>query len=319
MLQQTQVQVVIPYFLRFIERFPDLTALADSSLDQVMQYWAGLGYYARARHAHHTAQQCVQQHGGDLPSQYEDLCALPGIGPSTAGAILAQAWNQPFPILDGNVKRIFCRIDGIEGDPGQAAVNRLLWQRARQRIVNAPEDRIADYTQAQMDLGATLCTRQRPRCLICPLNAHCVAFQQDKVLTLPRRKPSKPLPERSACALVSQNGAGEILLQRRPATGIWASLWTLPQLEDATALRRWSRVHLSHAHWRSAKQLTSITHTFSHYHLSLDVWFILTPGLHPDLTDTSHFRWVHPCQSTEIGLPAPIRQLFSLLCQPQPS
>ena len=318
MLQQTQVQVVIPYFQRFVQRFPHIDALAAAALDTVMPYWAGLGYYARARHAHRAAQLCVDHHDGDLPSDFAALCALPGIGRSTAGAILAQAWNQRFPILDGNVKRLFCRFDGLAGYPGQSAVNHRLWERATQRVQAPPAHRIADYTQAQMDFGATVCTRHRPLCSTCPFTSRCVAYRSAMVDSLPSRKPSKQLPTRSAVAVVTRNPNGEILLQRRPQSGIWASLWTLPQSDSTTALRQWCKAHLSKTRWKAAEQLTRIEHAFSHYRLSLDVWVIPSNGLLSHLCDTPDFRWVAPCQSAEIALPAPIRKLFSTICHAQP-
>ena len=209
MLQQTQVATVIPYFLRFIERFPTLPDLAAASTDDVMAHWAGLGYYARARNLHAAAKACVNAHDGELPRDIEALHALPGIGRSTAGAILSQAWNDRFAILDGNVKRVLARFHGIAGWPGLPAVEKQLWALAEQHLRDVPDGRQADYTQAQMDFGATLCTRARPACAVCPLQDDCVARREGLVDALPTSKPSKQLPEREATALWLENPAGD--------------------------------------------------------------------------------------------------------------
>ncbi|WP_231104270.1 A/G-specific adenine glycosylase, partial [Xanthomonas graminis] len=236
MLQQTQVAVVIPYFLRFLQHFPTLPDLAAADTDAVMAQWAGLGYYARARNLHAAAKRCVELHDGELPRDFDALHALPGIGRSTAGAILSQAWNDRFPILDGNVKRVLTRYHGIAGYPGLPAVEKPLWAIAQAHVAAVADGRMADYTQAQMDFGATLCTRANPACVLCPLQHDCVARRDGLVEALPTPKPGKTLPEREALALLLENAAGELLLQRRPPSGIWASLWTLPQAESESEL-----------------------------------------------------------------------------------
>ncbi len=309
MLQQTQVATVIPYFLRFIERFPTLPELALASTDDVMAHWAGLGYYARARNLHAAAKACMTQHGGDLPRDFDALHALPGIGRSTAGAILAQAWNDRFPILDGNVKRVLARRHGISGWPGLPAVEKQLWGMAEMHVATVPGNRLADYTQAQMDFGATLCTRSKPACVVCPLQEDCVALRQGMVDTLPTRKPGKILPEREAVALWLENRAGEILLQRRPPTGIWASLWTLPQADTDAALRDWF-ASTAQGDYDDAEELPPIVHTFSHYRLHLQPLRLRRVALHRRVRDNDDLRWVVRSQLTSLGLPAPIRKLL---------
>ncbi|KXU99113.1 DNA glycosylase, partial [Stenotrophomonas sp. DDT-1] len=202
MLQQTQVATVIPYFQRFLQHFPTLPDLAAASNDAVMAQWAGLGYYARARNLHAAAKRCVELHDGDLPRDFDALHALPGIGRSTAGAILSQAWNERFAILDGNVKRVLSRYHGIDGFPGLPAIEKQLWAIAEAHVAQVPAGRMADYTQAQMDLGATVCSRAKPACVICPLQDACVARREGRTAELPTPKPSKTLPEREAVALL---------------------------------------------------------------------------------------------------------------------
>ncbi|MEQ4574881.1 A/G-specific adenine glycosylase [[Pseudomonas] boreopolis] len=309
MLQQTQVATVIPYFLRFVERFPTLPDLAAASTDEVMAHWAGLGYYARARNLHAAAKACVAHHGGDLPRDFDALHALPGIGRSTAGAILAQAWNDRFPILDGNVKRVLARYHGIAGWPGLPAVEKTLWSFAGDHVAEVPEGRMADYTQAQMDFGATLCTRAKPACVVCPLQDDCSARREGLVDALPTPKPGKPLPEREATALLLENAAGELLLQRRPPTGIWASLWTLPQADTDAELRDWFAREIE-GDYDAAEALPTIVHTFSHYRLHLQPLRLRKVALRGGVRDNGDQRWVARADLVALGLPAPIRKLL---------
>src|SRR6478672_11861714 len=218
MLQQTQVRVVVPYFERFIAALPDVAALARASVDDVYALWSGLGYYARARNLHAAATACVERHDGELPRDLDALIALPGIGRSTAGAIMAQAWGDRFPILDGNVKRVLARYHGVDGWPGSPAVQKALWAHATAHL---PAARMADYVQAQMDLGATLCKRHDPACARCPISIDCIALQTARTAELPTSKPGKPLPERSTLVLFATDAKSRILMQRRPATGVW--------------------------------------------------------------------------------------------------
>ncbi len=310
MLQQTQVAVVIPYFLRFLQHFPTLPALAAADNDAVMAQWAGLGYYARARNLHAAAKRCVELHGGELPRDFEALHALPGIGRSTAGAILSQAWNDRFPILDGNVKRVLTRYHGIAGYPGLPAVEKPLWALAHDHVAAVPDGRMADYTQAQMDFGATLCTRANPACVLCPLQDDCVARRDGLVEALPTPKPGKTLPEREALALLLENAAGELLLQRRPPTGIWASLWTLPQAETDSELRAWFDREISGRDFDAAEPMAPIVHTFSHYRLHLQPLRLRKVALRDAVRDNGDLRWVARADLSALGLPAPIRKLL---------
>ncbi|MBT2766656.1 A/G-specific adenine glycosylase [Stenotrophomonas sp. ISL-67] len=306
MLQQTQVATVIPYFLKFLTVFPTLPDLAAASNDAVMAQWAGLGYYARARNLHAAAQRCVALHGGELPRDVDALHALPGIGRSTAGAVLSQAWNDRFAILDGNVKRVLTRYHGVEGFPGLPAVEKVLWALAQLHVEHVPANRLADYTQAQMDLGATVCTRSRPACVICPLQDDCVARREGRSDQLPTPKPSKVLPEREAVALLLRDGQGRVLLQKRPDTGIWAQLWTLPQADSGTSLQDWFDAHVLGS-LEDAEELPVLQHTFSHYRLHLQILSRRVDGLRQE---HARLRWVSAQELPALGLPAPIRKLL---------
>jgi A/G-specific adenine glycosylase len=306
MLQQTQVQVVIPYFERFVAALPDVAALAAAPLDEVLALWSGLGYYARARNLHAAAKHCVEAHGGDLPRDLDALVALPGIGRSTAGAILAQAWGDRFPILDGNVKRVLARVHGIAGWPGTPAVEKQLWTLAARHL---PQTRLADYVQAQMDFGATLCTRHDPACVLCPLQHDCVALHQGRVAELPTPKPGKPLPEHEAIMLWAEDRAGNVLLQRRPPTGIWASLWSLPEAADRESARRWFDMHLA-GDYDTASPLAAIAHGFTHYRLQIQPLRWRDVALRAQVADNDDLRWVPRDAMRTLGIPAPIRKLL---------
>ena len=306
MLQQTQVQVVIPYFERFVAALPDVAALAAAPLDEVLALWSGLGYYARARNLRAAAKHCVEAHGGDLPRDLDALVALPGIGRSTAGAILAQAWGDRFPILDGNVKRVLARVHGIEGWPGTPAVEKQLWALAARHL---PQTRLADYVQAQMDFGATLCTRHDPACVLCPLQHDCVALHQGRVAELPTPRPGKPLPEREAIMLWAEDRAGNVLLQRRPPTGIWASLWSLPEAADRESARRWFDTHLA-GDYDTASPLAAVAHGFTHYRLQIQPLRWRDVALRTQVADNDDLRWVPRDAMRTLGIPAPIRKLL---------
>lgn len=310
MLQQTQVATVIPYFERFLQHFPTLPDLAAADEDAVMAQWAGLGYYARARNLHAAAKRCVELHGGELPRDFDALHALPGIGRSTAGAILSQAWNDRFPILDGNVKRVLARFHGIEGFPGLPAVEKQLWQLAQAHVETVPAGRLADYTQAQMDFGATLCTRGKPACVLCPVNTDCVALREGRTDALPTPKPSKAIPERSAVFLLLRNARGELLLHKRPPVGIWASLWSLPQADDLAQARDWFERHL-HGDFDAAEALPDLIHVFTHYRLHMQPLAIAPVAPGHALGDNADLRWIAPAELPALGLPAPIRKLLS--------
>lgn len=308
MLQQTQVQTVIGYFERFIARFPDLPALADAAEDDVLALWSGLGYYSRARNLHRAARTCVTRHGGDLPDDIDALSALPGIGRSTAAAILAQAHGQRHAILDGNVKRVLARLLGETEWPGRSTVERRLWAEAEARL---PQARLTDYTQALMDFGATHCTPRNPRCIDCPMRDECRAHATDAVTQIPARKPAKPTPTRALRLLVFRDVRGRVLLERREGKGVWQGLWSVPEAIDddaATVLRDQLGAD-------EGRTLPAFTHAFSHYRLHA------TPVLHhvvdPALIQPSNIegerRWITPTDYDALGLPRPIRTLLESL------
>lgn len=314
MLQQTQVRVVLPYFERFVAALPDVRALAAAPLDEVLALWSGLGYYARARNLHAAARQCVEHHGGELPHDFDALLALPGIGRSTAGAILSQAWGDRVAILDGNVKRVLCRVHAVDGWPGTPSVEKRLWTLAEAHLAGVPEGRMADYTQAQMDFGATLCTRHDPACVLCPLQHDCAALRAGRVGELPTPRPGKPLPEREALALLLHDGAGRVLLQRRPPTGIWAALWSLPEHADAAQAREWFQRHVGGG-YEAADALDPISHAFTHYRLTLRPLAWRDVSLAGAVRDDADLRWVARAELPALGIPAPVRTLLERILQ----
>jgi A/G-specific adenine glycosylase len=314
MLQQTQVATVIPYFLRFTEALPTLPALAAAPEDQVLALWSGLGYYRRARFLHRAAQSCVERHGGELPRDFDALAALPGIGRSTAGAILAQAHGLRFAILDGNVKRVLARYHGIEGHPGQGAVEKQLWERAE---AHTPHQRVADYTQAIMDLGATVCVRSRPLCLACPLADACVARREGRTAQLPTPRPGKALPTRSTTMLVLRDDEGRVLLERRGPNGVWSGLWSLPEAVDHEAAWRLAQTH---AQLDDAQALAPFVHVFSHYRLTVEPLLFDGATARPAITDNASLRWYARDEWPKLGLPAPVRSLLETLAhEPRPA
>jgi A/G-specific adenine glycosylase len=309
MLQQTRVATVIPYFLRFVEKFPSLPALAAAAQDDVLALWSGLGYYSRARNLHRAAQVCAERHRAELPADFDALVALPGIGRSTAGAILAQAHDQRLAILDGNVKRVLTRLHGLHGWPGSAPVETQLWKFAE---LHMPAERIADYTQAIMDLGATLCTRARPQCVACPLAADCVAQRDGLTAQLPERKPARALPTRHTVMLLLRDRAGRVLLERRPPTGVWAQMWSLPEaLDVAAAHQSITRDHGIPRNEIAFRSLPPFVHTFSHFRLDVTP-LVLDVGAPAQVADTER-RWLRPADAAALGLPAPVRNLIAAL------
>ena len=304
MLQQTQVSTVIGYFERFVYALPTLRDLADADEDTVLALWSGLGYYRRARFLHRTAQICMARHGGELPRDFEALHALPGIGRSTAGAILAQAHGLRFAILDGNVKRVLARYHGVHGHPGESAVERKLWLHAES---HTPSVRVADYTQAIMDLGATLCVRSRPRCNDCPLAGDCVARRDDLTTLLPSRKPGKSVPTRATAMLILRDSQSRVLLERRGPQGVWAGLWSLPEATDTDDAWRQAE---KHAQVDDAQSLTPFTHVFSHYRLNVEPLLFDRATARAGIADNPHFRWCSVDELGGLGLPAPVRTLL---------
>ena len=306
MLQQTQVGVVVPYFQRFVAALPTLRALADASPDSVLALWSGLGYYARARNLQVAARCCVERHGGELPRDAAQLIALPGIGRSTAGAILAQAWGDRFAILDGNVRRVLARYHGVEGWPGQPAIQARLWTFATGHL---PDARMADYTQAQMDLGASVCTRGKPSCSICPLQKDCIAHLEGRTAELPTPRPVKPLPHRTTLLLVARDAHARVLLQRRPPSGIWGGLWSLPEAADEVAARGWFDRHVT-GDFDQRVAIPPIAHGFTHFRLHLQPlrWDKVAPRTL--LAENDDIRWVDGHMLDSLGIPAPIRKLL---------
>lgn len=304
MLQQTQVATMIPYFERFMQRFPDISTLAQASQDDVLLHWAGLGYYSRARNIHKTALIIAQQHNGQFPQSYEDVLALPGIGPSTAGAILAQALGQRHAILDGNVKRVLARYQAIEGWPGLSQVEKQLWSWSEKYT---PARDVADYTQAIMDLGATVCTRSSAKCDICPLSENCNALQQNRVNDLPGKKPKKSMPVKQKRFLIIRNEQGDYLMEKRPPAGIWGGLWSLPELAinervDEMVKENWQ---LS---VNTISDFPVFRHTFSHFHLDITPCEVLVaPAMHA-IADEERYQW--RSDLTQLALAAPVSTIL---------
>ncbi|MGF1615078.1 MAG: A/G-specific adenine glycosylase [Gammaproteobacteria bacterium] len=306
MLQQTQVQTVIGYFQPFVARLPDVAALAAADFDEVMQLWSGLGYYARARNLHRAAKIVMAEHGGELPLHRESLQRLPGIGRSTAGAILALATGQRQAILDGNVKRVLCRFHAIEGWPGQRQVADSLWQLAEQ---HTPEQGIAEYTQAIMDLGSMVCTRPRPRCEACPLRADCRALAQGRVGDYPWPRPRRLLPARQTVFLMVRRSDGRVLLERRPPTGVWGGLWGFPECSPETDLEGWC-LHRFGQSPRACSRLPVKRHSFSHYHLEILPILLEVDALPPSVMESDSVVWYQAGESQIGGLPAPVAVLL---------
>lgn len=309
MLQQTQVTTVIPYFERFMQRFPTVSQLATADIDEVLHLWTGLGYYARARNLHRAAKTIASENGGVFPCTLETVQALPGIGRSTAGAILSIACQQRQSILDGNVKRVMARHFGIHGFPGEKRIETQLWSVAD---VCTPHERVADYTQAIMDLGATVCTRTRPHCGRCPVNNDCVALRENSQSQLPTRRPKRDRPSRIAIVLIAKNAAGAVLLERRPPSGIWGGLWTFPQFEQPSALEEYlalSGFASAQGTATSLVVLPSYHHAFSHFDLELQPLLLRTEQS-PGVADRDRYCWYDPINPQRIGLATPVRDII---------
>lgn len=304
MLQQTQVTTVIGYFERFMARFPDLAGLARADLDEVLALWSGLGYYARARNLHAAARICLADHDGRLPASAEALQALPGIGRSTAHAILAQAFDRRAPILDGNVRRVLARHAGIAGWPGRAAVSRRLWKEAERRT---PAERAADYSQAIMDLGATVCTPRNPGCDLCPIAADCVARRQDRIHELPGRRPTRSRRRRPVRFALMENEKRQILLVRRPPSGVWGGLWCLPSPESVC--RRAVVDNLA--------PNSRMEHALTHLVMDIEVYHLPATDAIP-IQDSGDHCWAEPAAALALGLPRPVRKIVEELTGAEP-
>lgn len=305
MLQQTQVATVIPYFNKFIAQFPNIKALAQTDEDTVLHLWAGLGYYSRARNLHKTAKIITEQFAGEFPNELMALQQLPGIGRSTAGAIIALAFDQAAAILDGNVKRLLVRFNAIEQPINDRNTEKQLWQLA-ERLLS--QKRLTDYTQVLMDLGAMVCTRCKPICHQCPLLKQCLAFQTNSQDTLPRKVTTKKIPTKKTAMLLLQNQQGEILLEKRPPTGIWGGLWSLPECDQDVANFCRQQFGLSVG---SAQELPPFRHSFSHFRLQVTPILVEVQSSILPAMDSKMMTWYHPGKQQRIGLPQPIAKLLA--------
>ncbi len=304
MLQQTQVTTVIPYFEKFTARFPNVGSLAQAHLDDVLSHWAGLGYYARARNLHKAAQIIAQEHNGQFPNNFKQVIKLPGIGRSTAAAILASVENQPLAILDGNVKRVLSRFEQVSGNPQSAQTIKKLWQLAE---AYTPKNRPADYNQAMMDLGATICTRSRPNCEQCPLNNDCQAFQHRTVEQYPNKKPKQKRSSRERIFFILINNHQQIALYRRQEQGLWGGLWCLPEFADICELNHWLSQHNLDPH--TAETWTTQCHQLTHF----DLYY--TPVIYRTTNHSLNLpnQWHDLAKVSTLGLPKPIKALLEKL------
>lgn len=309
MLQQTQVSTAAPFYQRFIARFPDVVALADATEDDVLHHWSGLGYYARARNLHKAAKQIRDHHDGHFPARFDEVIALPGIGRSTAGAILAFSFNQRHPILDGNVKRVLTRYLAIEGYPGKKTIENKLWEIADQFT---PDTRVGHYTQAIMDLGATLCTRTRPLCDLCPITDDCAANAQGRQGEFPHRKPRVERPVKHTMMLLVKNNDNQILLKKRPPSGIWGGLWSLPEVgPDIDDIPAWCADNLGLV-VEPGETLGNVRHVFSHYELQIKPVTCRLQGYSNQVKEDSTLKWYDPHSGANIGLPGVLSKIFAL-------
>ncbi|SMP68734.1 A/G-specific adenine glycosylase [Noviherbaspirillum suwonense] len=309
MLQQTQVAAVIPYYQRFLERFPDVGSLAAAPAEEVMAHWSGLGYYSRARNLHRCAQRVVAEYGGVFPADPALLADLPGIGRSTAAAISAFAYGIRAAILDGNVKRVFCRVFGIEGFPGAKPVEDRLWLRAEALLPKQDTQDMQAYTQGLMDLGATLCTRSRPACQRCPLAHRCVAFETGRTAELPVRKPKKTVPERHVAMLVVVDD-GQVLLEQRPGSGIWGGLLSLPEVAADDDQERGIALGVApFGQLASHQKLQPFSHGFTHFKLHVAPYRVALSQRHPMAAENSHV-WYPVDRLAQAPLPAPVKKLL---------
>ncbi len=322
MLQQTQVTTVIPYFQRFVKRFPDVIALAAAGQDEVLHLWSGLGYYARARNLHRAAQSVREDFAGRFPESLDGLLALPGIGRSTAGAILALAHGQRHPILDGNVKRVLCRYFAISGWTGASKIEKHLWSLAESLT---PETRVADYTQAMMDLGATLCRRAQPECNACPLAADCRANAEGLQSELPTPKPRKARPLRHTTMLLIIDDDGQVLLRQRPADGLWGGLWSLPEIPPGEDADAWCRQHLG-LNPLAAQPMPAVRHGFTHFELEIEPRLLRVSPSGPSrppgqsgqnaclaVMDDAGWLWYNRRSPSRVGLAAVVERLISMV------
>ena len=307
MLQQTQVQTVIPYFDHFMKSFPDVVSLANAAQDEVLQHWSGLGYYARARNLHKAARIVRDEHGGAFPDTLDAVSELPGIGRSTAGAVLSLAFDQRHAILDGNVKRVLARHEAIEGWPGTTSVAKRLWAAAEKYT---PAEKTAAYTQAIMDLGATLCTRSNPACERCPVAGDCTAQIKGTVYLFPGRKPKKRKPLRATTMVMARHD-GHVYLERRPEAGIWGGLWSLPEV-DGVAIEDWCTEKLA-AEAASTDTWETLRHSFSHYDLDIQPIVVRVASPLSRVADSGDATWHRLGDKLPGGVAAPVNKLLEKL------
>ena len=309
MLQQTQVATVIPYFERFVSIFPDVRSLAAALLDDVLYLWSGLGYYSRARNLHKAARLVVDEHDGEFPQTLEALTALPGIGRSTAGAVMALAFELPHPILDGNVKRVLARFHTVEGWAGQASVLKELWALSERHV---PPGEARNYTQAIMDLGATVCAVKNPQCAICPLHSDCGARRMNRVAAIPAPRPRRKQPKRRTFFLVIENGDGGILLERRPPTSVWGGLWSCPEITEESELpERITALGFRDATVR--ERMNTMAHGFTHFKLEIHPLRIDASEAANCVRDADDLCWYSGGDSTRIGVSAAVGRLLETL------
>lgn len=304
MLQQTQVATVIPYFKRFIAHFPKIADLANAPIDDVLHLWTGLGYYARARNLHKAAQIVNDKFEGIFPTRFDDVVALPGVGRSTAGAILSLSQNQHFAILDGNVKRVLTRYFAVEGWPGNKTIENKLWQLSEQVT---PKHDVAKFNQAMMDIGATVCTRSKPKCNLCPLNDECIAYKTESWQQFPTKKPKSTLPEKTAYFLILEYQHA-IWLEKRPPSGIWGGLYCLPEFTNQQALEDW--LIQRGIETTPPEQLISFRHTFSHFHLDIIPMKCIITNYKKCLDETNGYWYNLKTENAKIGLATPIYNLL---------
>jgi A/G-specific adenine glycosylase len=310
MLQQTQVATVVPYFVRFVARFPNVSALARAELDEVLHLWTGLGYYARGRNLHAAARRIAAEYEGELPADLDALTDLPGIGRSTAGAILSAGFGIRAPILDGNVKRVLARHHAVAGYPGESSTAAVLWAHAD---AHTPYRRIADYTQAIMDLGATLCTRANPRCNDCPIASTCTAFATDAIARYPYPKPRKALPVRRSRIFVVLDDRGDCLLERRPATGLWGGLWNPPERAvDCTLFDFLTEIGASEMNVVDRHPIPAFRHSFTHFHLDIEPIRVELASRPLAIADADRWRWYGTGSNESLGLSAVAVRLLAL-------
>jgi len=309
MLQQTQARTVVPYYERFLARFPDVRTLAAAHLDEVLHLWSGLGYYARARNLHAAAGRICAEHDGELPQELERLKDLPGIGRSTAGAILALSRGQRHPILDGNVRRVLARYHAIDGWSGERQVEQRLWTLAES---HTPDRDIARYTQAMMDLGATVCVRVRPSCERCPLEADCRARLLGRERELPAPRPRKQLPVRRARMLIAVNDEGAVLLEQRAPAGVWGGLWSFPELQEEETAAEWLQRRLG-CRGGDPLEWPVLRHTFTHFHLDIVPLLARVPAAPASVMEQPGFVWYKDDARLALGLATPVRSLIAQL------